>query len=243
MREERGRSAGEMVASAARTTLSITTMPLKAWVGMWMIVLRCVLGWCSAPFALCKRAIGPFGLGWRSNARAGVETASDESKSLQYETKQAYESQLQQNRKVTEELREMRTEMRTVLDAVQHSQSARRRRKPKEEVHNEPPMESVDEGPYDISDESDYRLLRFITHICVAFAMLSVWHILKAGPTEQSVERKLLLCLSLPVVWLYIKSVAMGRKRTMTALRGCFVVANLSCIICGFVLCSFFHPH
>mmetsp|Transcript_11737 Transcript_11737/g.30390 ORF Transcript_11737/g.30390 Transcript_11737/m.30390 type:complete len:135 (+) Transcript_11737:553-957(+) len=133
-------------------------------------------------------------------------------------------------------MREIRAEVAMIFEAMQDkgSRKDRKQRSARAQASAQEPASRARES-------SSYP--RWLTHVSVALALSMVWNFFITGQFEKSVERKLLLSLCTPMLWLYVKATFFGSESDRGDTKTQFIISNIAWFLVGFVCCAFLHPH
>jgi len=232
---------------AAKTTLKITTAPLHMWIKACTVLFHLVVLTLTTPKRLLQRMASSLNYSTGSKLSTKIDGVSEYSKALHRETRdlklrlEAFENGLRNAEQLREdtfqEMRDIRSEVSQIFDAVQQGDklnSSGRARKARYSRQN------TTSSSADLRESSDSgaSLPKWLTHASVVLALSMVWNFFIQGQFESSVERKLLLCLCCPMLWLYIQSTL----RHKSDVADHFIIA-IAWFVSGFICCAFFHPH
>ena len=171
---------------------------------------------------------------------------SEYSKALQRETRElqnrlgSYEQELRKAESLREstfeEMREIRSEVAQIFESLQDKNGRREGRKLR---HSSRSNLNHSERDKAASLRETSKVPKWLTHVSVLLALFMMWSFFVRGQFEKSVERKLLLCLCCPMLWMYIQVFRLDTDDTKTH----FIVASMAFFMIGFTTNSFFHPN
>jgi len=163
---------------------------------------------------------------------------------------QVYESELKKAERLREdtfeEMREIRADVARVFEAVRDKKASHGVRGDRKASYRQ-----SRQGDFAVGDPSKTglrarsrqpsRLPRWLTHVSVLLALGLMWNF-STSRSQKSVERKLLLSLLFPMLWLYTKSL-FRQETDRDDTKNRFVVSSIAWFLVGFMCCAFFHPH
>lgn len=232
----------EVAVQAAKTTLKITTAPFHMWMRACLVILHLVGLTLTTPQRLLQRIVSSVNSVMGSKLSTRIDSVSESSKALERETRdlklrlEMFEDGLRKAEKLREntfeEMRDIRSEVAQIFDALQDRNSRARKTRPS----RTPATSNID------TKRSETSLPKWLSHISVGLALSMMWNFFLQGQFDKSVERKLLLCLCFPMLWLYTKSLfrpnsSEGGEDT----KNHFIISNIAFFVIGFVCCDYFH--
>lgn len=235
----------EVAVQAAKTTVKLTTAPFHLWYTAWVVLLRLVVLTLTTPQRVFKAFTTSVNNLMGTKLRTEIASVSEYSKVLRRETRdlkerlRTYEDEMKKAEKLREhtfeEMREMRAEVVQLLDALQ-DKSARPGRKTS-------PRHARSNATAEARALRQSKSTNWLTHISVTLALGLLWNFFaRGGKFETSVERKLLLALCFPMVWMYANFL-FGHKTDKEDAKNRFFTLSIAWFLVGFMCCAFFHPH
>ena len=233
-------SASSLVVHAARTTLKLTTLPLHVWIRMCVLLLKLVGMGLATPQKVVQAASGFFArmlsTRERDQLHSDIASVGEFSREMATQAKRlqtrlaSYEHELRKTERMREhtfeEMQELRSDLAQLFDSIQEQNKVEARVKRAKSKSPAPPPKAASRASSVI----------WLTHASV-IASIGAQSLFFSASREQSVERKVMLTLLLPMAWLYLKFVR--RHAEHTAL----LVSSMAWFTIGFVVCTFFHPH